>query len=71
MRHGQKANKRYPAIQTGLTELPCILLAIRLLESKLIIISVNQMRGLKHKECEKSRGDFMECSGEIKPYLRL
>lgn len=53
MRHDQKANKRYATIQTGQTELSCILLAIRLLESKLIIISVNQMRGLKNKECEE------------------
>lgn len=71
MRHGQKVNKRYATIQTSQTELSCILLEIRLLESKLIIISVNQMRGLKNEECEKSRGDFVECSGKIKPYLRL
>lgn len=71
MRHGQKTNKRYATIQTGQTELSCILLAIRLLESELIIISVNQMRGLRNKKCEKSRCDFMERPGKVKPYLRL
>lgn len=71
MRHGQKTNKRYATIQTSQTELSCILLAIRLLESELIIISVNQMRGLRNKKCEKSRCDFMERPRKVKPYLRL